>query len=369
MVTSDGSQPSSGVGLQLSNCDFPLLPSIQYASILNLTLPKGKSFVDSVKTNFEMTIIEDKSLLKDITYVEGVPQVNWTKREVIKMTCIEKLKFAVIGKFSYEWTDLDELRRIIAQQCELKGEDGYFYLMCTLIYDSRFKVSEETTMAMTWISFPNILPTFFVKEVLFSTTSAVGKPIHLDQATIKKTRPSCARVKVLVDLKGKFPNSVQMNIEDPKMGKIRLNMIKNQHDYVSKYCLECKMQGHNKDNCKTGEMAIRKEEPTKQGEQNQCKQEQHSLLQKGNARILTSGKVVGHPGNWNVVKDKRGANIEKNAPITEVGNKFDALTREDDTNKGEEINKNKIVNTKENKGGSTKYLVTNSFGLVLQGEK
>ncbi|KAG5595377.1 hypothetical protein H5410_036609 [Solanum commersonii] len=335
MVTSDGGQPSSGVGLrlQLSNCDFPLLPSIQYASILNPTLPKGKSFVDSVKTNFEMDIIEDKSLLKDITYVEGVPQVNWTEQEVIKMTCIEKLKFSIIGKFSYEWTDLDELRRIIPQQCELKGEcvigllrskhilsirltkqedyvsmilkgvfyincrDGYFYLMCTLIYDSRFKVSEETTMAMTWISFPNLLPTFFVKEVLFSIASAVGKPIHLDQATIKKTRPSCARVKVLVDLKGKFPNSVQMNIENPKMGEIRLNMIKNQYDYVSKYCLERKMQGHNKDNCKTGEMARRKEEPAKQGEQNQCKQEQHSLLQKGNARILTSGKVVGDPGN------------------------------------------------------------------------
>ncbi|KAH0743200.1 hypothetical protein KY290_031193 [Solanum tuberosum] len=166
-------------------------------------------------------------------------------------------------------------------------------------------------MAMTWISFPNLLPTFFVKEVLFSIASAVGKPIHLDQAMIRKTRPSCARVKVLVDLKGKFPNSVQMNIENPKMGEIRLNMIKNQYDYVSKYCLECKMQGHNKDNCKTGEMARRKEEPAKQGEQNQCKQEQHSLLQKRNARILTSGKVVGDPGNWNVVKDKRGANIEK----------------------------------------------------------
>jgi len=143
--------------------------------------------------------------------------------------------------------------------------DGYSYLMHTLIYDSRFKVSEETTMAMAWISFPNLLPTFFVKEVLLSIASAVGKLIHLDQATIKKTRPSCARVKVLVDLKGKFPNSVQMNIEDPKMGKIRLNMIKNQHDYVSKYCLECKMQGHNKNNCKAGEMARRKEEPTKQG--------------------------------------------------------------------------------------------------------
>ncbi|KAG5599356.1 hypothetical protein H5410_030726 [Solanum commersonii] len=58
-------------------------------------------------------------------------------------------------------------------------------------------------MVMAWISFPNILPTFFVKECLFSIDAAVGKPIQLDQVTIKKTRPSCARVKVLVDFKGK----------------------------------------------------------------------------------------------------------------------------------------------------------------------
>ncbi|KAH0717443.1 hypothetical protein KY285_013474 [Solanum tuberosum] len=227
-----------------------------------------------------------------------MPQVNWIEQEVIKMTCIKKFQFVVIGKFSYEWTDLDELRRIIPQQCELKGDcvigllcifyldltkqedyvnmiskgpfyincrDGYSYLMHTLIYDSRFKVSEETTMTMAWISFPNLFPTFFVKEVLLSIASAVGKSIDLDQATIKKTRPSCARVKVLVDLKGKFPNSVQMNIENSETGEIRSNIIKIQYDYVPKYCLECKMQGHNKNNCKAGEMARRKEEPTKQG--------------------------------------------------------------------------------------------------------
>lgn len=74
-------------------------------------------------------------------------------------------------------------------------------------------------MKMAWISFPNLLPTFFVKECLFSLENAVGTPIHLDQATIKRTRPSYARVKVLVDLKGSFPKYVIMNIEDEVTGK------------------------------------------------------------------------------------------------------------------------------------------------------
>jgi len=107
-------------------------------------------------------------------------------------------------------------------------KDGYSYLMRTLIYDSRFKVSEETTMVMAWISFPNLLSTFFVKECLFSIVAAIIKPIHFDQAT----RHSCARVKVLVDLKGKFSTTVQMNIENPEMGEMRSNMINIQY-YIS----------------------------------------------------------------------------------------------------------------------------------------
>lgn len=146
------------------------------------------------------------------------------------MNQIERLQFAVVGKK-------------FPQQCGVKGgsqiglfrskhiliclthqenfvnqvskgafyitcKDWYSYLMRTLIYDSRFRVDEKTSLAMAWISFPNLL----VKECLFTLASAVGKCIQLDQATINKTRPSCACVKVLVDIKGAFPKVVHMNI-------------------------------------------------------------------------------------------------------------------------------------------------------------
>lgn len=98
----------------------------------------------------------------------------------------------------------DFVNLISKQAFYITCKDGYSYLMRTRIYDSRFRVYEETSMSMTWIYFPNLLPTFFVNECLFSLASTTEKPIHLDQATISKTRPSCARVKVLVDLKGDF---------------------------------------------------------------------------------------------------------------------------------------------------------------------
>ncbi|KAK6780139.1 hypothetical protein RDI58_022323 [Solanum bulbocastanum] len=67
--------------------------------------------------------------------------------------------------------------------------------MRPLIYDAKFNVEEETIQAMAWSSFSNLKPTSFVKEFIL-----VRKPLHLDLATINKTRPSCARVKELVDL-------------------------------------------------------------------------------------------------------------------------------------------------------------------------
>lgn len=49
---------------------------------------------------------------------------------------------------------------------------------------------------------------FFGKESLFSLASAIGKTIHLDNANINKTRPSCARVKVQVVLLGELSKFV-----------------------------------------------------------------------------------------------------------------------------------------------------------------
>lgn len=41
----------------------------------------------------------------------------------------ENLEFAVIGKFTYGWPEIHELRRQIPRQCELKG-DCKIRLLC-----------------------------------------------------------------------------------------------------------------------------------------------------------------------------------------------------------------------------------------------
>ncbi|KAG5596275.1 hypothetical protein H5410_037507 [Solanum commersonii] len=178
------------------------------------------------------------------------------------MNILENLQFAVVGKFSYGAPDINELRELIPKQCGISGgchigylrhrhilmrfdrredfikilsknsyyiiaKDGYAYQMRPFIYDANFKASEETTKVTAWISFPDLLPTFFVKEMLFSLAAVVGKPLQLDLAIINKTCPSCARVKVQMDLLDAKPERGHdympehiLNIKDKEEGEI-----------------------------------------------------------------------------------------------------------------------------------------------------
>ncbi|KAK4732871.1 hypothetical protein R3W88_025859 [Solanum pinnatisectum] len=229
--------------------------------------------------------------------------------------------------------------------------------MCTLIYDSKFKVNEETSMALAWISFPNLLPTFFVKECLFSLASIVGKPIQLDQATINKTRPSCARVKVLVDLKETFPKSMHINIEDEDTGEIRTNVVDIRYDYVPKYCGECKMQGHDKHNCRVINQVNNTEKPLESDHTQETQKQLVHTIQKKKARVLSSGKIVGDPRNWNVVRDNsKFLNRNNTFPIN-VENEFQALNQEEEIQTVQSNDKVHEMTSKE--------WVIKSFGAML----
>ncbi|KAH0708725.1 hypothetical protein KY284_010152 [Solanum tuberosum] len=52
-------------------------------------------------------------------------------------------------------------------------------------------------------------------------------------------------------------------------------------------------------------------------------------LQKGRARIHSSGKVVGDPGRWNVVKDKMCIGSSNEQPLPTLTNKFQDLANEE----------------------------------------
>ncbi|KAK4710167.1 hypothetical protein R3W88_004680 [Solanum pinnatisectum] len=112
----------------------------------------------------------------------------------------KNLQYAIVGKSSHGWPDIQELCRLIPKQCELKGEcniglltnrnvlirvtlmedyinllskpvfyiaqQNWSYPMRTLKWDPMFDPEEETSTAIAWISFP-CLPPNFCRAVIF----------------------------------------------------------------------------------------------------------------------------------------------------------------------------------------------------------
>ncbi|KAK4737232.1 hypothetical protein R3W88_000929 [Solanum pinnatisectum] len=312
-------------------------PIMEVGPVTIIPEPNKRSYANVIKPPQS----QFKSLpLKQIAYLHGEPRIIWEEEEVDQMIINEELQYAVIGKFSYGWLDIQDLRKLIPKQCDLKGEvnigllsnryiliratlledyvsllskpqfyithKNWSYPMRTLKWDPLFNPEEETSIAIAWISFPSLPPNFFGKEAMFSLAAAVGKPLQVDMATQNKTRPSCARVKVEVDLMGEFPKRINIGMRK-KTGEINEKWITIKYDYLSKYCKTCKLQGHNEKECfiihpelypkEEDEEANKRENKNKEGEMQQ-EEEDTERSRKGKGKI----------GESNVFQEQRRKN-------------------------------------------------------------
>ncbi|KAH0711972.1 hypothetical protein KY289_007931 [Solanum tuberosum] len=246
---------------------------------IGLVIASGGTYAEKLKPK---TSHYQPILLKPITYLHGEPQVIWEQEEVNQMIVNENLEYAVIGKFSYGWPDIQDLRKLILKQCKLKGDcnigllsnrhvliratlvedyihllskpafyitqNNWSYPMRTLKWDPLFNPETETTTSIAWISFPSLPPIFFGTNVVFSLAAAMGKPLQVDMATKNQTRPSCARVKVEVDLLREFLKRIKIGMRMQNK-EIVEKWIIIKYDYVPKYCQTCMIQGHNEEQC------------------------------------------------------------------------------------------------------------------------
>ncbi|KAF3620500.1 hypothetical protein FXO38_32320 [Capsicum annuum] len=102
----------------------------------------------------------------------------------------------------------------------IKAKDMYWH-MKTLKCDPWFESDVKTTIGVAWISMPDLPPNFLAKEAIFSIASTVEKSLTVDMATKNKTMPSCARVKVEVDLVANLLKKVKINKEDDVTREIK----------------------------------------------------------------------------------------------------------------------------------------------------
>ncbi|XP_009605837.2 uncharacterized protein [Nicotiana tomentosiformis] len=225
-----------------------------------------------------------KLSLKPIHIIHGEPTIPFTREERQAFVVEEGLHQAVVVKLSPRSPDLLDLRSLLPKVLGIKGhclvgqlapkqllirlnqyEDFVAALARAMNYFSHngaehqyrvfswtigFNPKEETTMAVVWISLPNLSPELFARKSLLSIASPVGKPIAIDKATQVKFRPSTARVRVIVDLVAKLPQHIRLQHVDNESGKILEVFQEVVYDNLPGYCTVCKHQGHVESACR-----------------------------------------------------------------------------------------------------------------------
>lgn len=54
----------------------------------------------------------------------------------------------------------------------------------------------------------------------------------------------------MVDLLADLPHSMIMDIENEETGEVRFETVTIIYDYIPKYCVEYRLHGHNKEECR-----------------------------------------------------------------------------------------------------------------------
>ncbi|KAH0709069.1 hypothetical protein KY284_010496 [Solanum tuberosum] len=114
------SPPVIGLPLAINTTNFPPLPNSNITSDIN-NKPK-LSFIDIMRQGDCLRTNVEAVPCKPVQIVDGIPRIKWTEEEVKRMNIMENLEYAVVGKFSYGWPDLETLRKSIPSQCSIKGE-------------------------------------------------------------------------------------------------------------------------------------------------------------------------------------------------------------------------------------------------------
>ncbi|XP_075089127.1 uncharacterized protein LOC107806652 [Nicotiana tabacum] len=249
-------------------------------------IPNNKiqqTYASQLLTNNSASI-STKLVLKPVQIVHGEPTIQFTMEERQTFAVEEGLHQAVVLKLSPRAPDLQVLRSLLPKILSIKGhclighlaprqlllrldqpEDfvnalaravnsfshsGEQHQYRVFPWTVGYNPKEETSKAAVWISLPNLSPELFARQSLLSIANAVGKPIAIDKATQVKSRPSTARVKVILDLLDKLPTRIRLQYVDNASGKIVEVFQEVIYDNLPGYCIYCKRQGHIEEMCR-----------------------------------------------------------------------------------------------------------------------
>ncbi|EOY02243.1 Uncharacterized protein TCM_016768 [Theobroma cacao] len=197
-------------------------------------------------------------------------------REPFWMPRINEIRMAfkgidLVGAYEIKWLDYKHILIQLSNEHDLNRiwlKQVWFISnqkMCVFKWTPNFQPEKESSLVPVWISFPNLRAHLYEKFALLVIAKTVGRPLMVDEATAKGTRPSVARVCIEYDCQKPPIDQVWIVTRDRKTGSV-IGGYMQKVDFAKllEYCSHCCHVGHGVSTCiMLGHRPEKRLQPTK----------------------------------------------------------------------------------------------------------
>lgn len=192
-------------------------------------VPPPPTITQSLTTKLRARHTEELTSIEftppNITTKQGQLTVIFTRQDYM-VTLATRCQYTIIGKFLNTIPRMENISRIFISQTKLRGGVKIVHFNARTVYidldneydhttiwtkkfiyiqgqrmdlqawTPNFNPNEDNPTVLVWGVIPELLWHFYYKEVLSVVLSPIGKVLHLDLASMQKTRGSVAKVKM-----------------------------------------------------------------------------------------------------------------------------------------------------------------------------
>ncbi|KAH0671069.1 hypothetical protein KY289_025562 [Solanum tuberosum] len=126
---------------------------------------------------------------------------------------------------------------------------GGLNIMKIMKWSTTFKLNSDHSLAPVWVNLLDLKWHLFEWDAICRILEPIGAPLLLDKATLTKTRPTIAKVRVEIDLTKLLIDEVILEITNRDGLTEMINQII-EYETIPTFCSHRKMQGHRDENCR-----------------------------------------------------------------------------------------------------------------------